>query len=247
MAGDRKKVLGLTPDTHWVSWGAYRVECSARPTPITFVHLNHLDLTMTTLKQEYAAYKVWAENAPVGKISPLVQGVQFVKVSDEEGNIEEKRVLYSDGHPCHAVGGTVVYFDPRAGYDEWSWSRYRDLPNPVFPRYERFNLARRRGREKYQQWLRSVLSESASAWENGSLEGVRFEEYFEPYLEYGFLYNDTSFEQAIVPVGEEAVSIFETVRDEVVEENRRTVELETTEDQPSRSGAEDSTHEAADV
>jgi hypothetical protein len=176
---------------------------------------------MTTTQSRYDTYRAWAENASFGELSPKIDGRRLVKMRGEHGDVQEVEVREIEGHPVIAHGGEILYWNPRAGLGEIRWARYEDLPNPAFPRVERFDLSTHNEREGYRRWLRTILSESAATWDQiEDLDGLLFEEYFEPYLCGGILYNDTSFEleRAIVAVSERAISIYEDVREEVVAE-----------------------------
>jgi len=82
----------------------------------------------------------------------------------------------------------------------------------------RFDLTTRSGREGYREWLQQVLSESAATWDPASqLSGLSFDEYFEPQLSGGFLYDSGARAgDPIATADDRAASIYEEVRDEVV-------------------------------
>jgi hypothetical protein len=189
--------------------------------PVDDVFLIRTRIAMTTTQSRYDTYRAWAENARFGELSPKIDGRRLVKMRGEHGDVQEVEVREIEGHPVIAHEGEILYWNPRAGFGETRWVRYEDLPNPAFPRVERFDLSTHNGREGYRRWLRTILSESAATWDRiEDLDGLLFEEYFEPYLCGGILYNDTSFEveEAIVAVSERAISIYEDVREEVVAE-----------------------------
>lgn len=165
---------------------------------------------MTTTQSRYDTYRAWAENAGFGELSPEIDGGRLVKMRDEHGDVQEVEVREAGGYPFIYHDGEILYWNPRAGLGETRWAPYEDLPNPAFPRIERFDLSTQNGREGYRRWLRTVLSESASTWDDiEDLDGLLFEEYFEPYRANGILFNDLSLapEEAIVQESEQAVSI----------------------------------------
>lgn len=124
---------------------------------------------------------------------------------------------YSGDHP-YGVGAEQIIVRDEVGRGHatvYAAPMIRD----DYARGARFRLAFRDEREEYRAWLRQVLSESAATWDPPSqLEDLPFEEYFEPYLAEGFLFNSTSYEDVIVAVDGTAIDLYEEARDEVLAE-----------------------------
>ena len=94
-------------------------------------------------------------------------------------------------------------------------------------RAARFRLHLPEEETKFRDWLQSQLRESAAAWGGAEeLKSIRFEEYFEPYLSDGFLFNSAGHHEVtntpgpsnvIVRADEKAQEVYQDVRDELLE------------------------------
>jgi len=94
-------------------------------------------------------------------------------------------------------------------------------------RTARFRLHLPEEEADFRGWLRNQLEQSAFAWGGPrELEGVQFEEYFEPYLSDGFLFNSADQHEVtdtpgpsnvIVRADEKAREVYQDVRDELLE------------------------------
>jgi len=94
-------------------------------------------------------------------------------------------------------------------------------------RAARFRLHLPEEETEFRDWLQSQLRESAAAWGGPEeLKGIRFEEYFEPYLSDGFLFNSAGHHEVtdtpgpsnvIVRADEKARKVYQVVRDGLLE------------------------------
>jgi len=93
-------------------------------------------------------------------------------------------------------------------------------------RAARFRLHLPEEETGFRDWLQSQLRESSAAWGGPEeLRGIRFEEYFEPYLSDGFLFNSADQHEVtgtpgpsnvIVRADEKAREVYRDVRDDLL-------------------------------
>lgn len=190
-------------------------------TDFFFVHESKRD----ELKRQL--FKIWAEVGAFGSRSPeQPDGSEYTKLPNQHETAEMIEIRETDsGHSCILWENQWLYYDPTTLAGESPWRPYEkiDAAELSFGRHPedngpaRFTLQTREGREGFRDWLRQVLGESKGNWDEESLEGLRFEEYFEPFLFAGYLQNTAEHsEDPIVRPDRRAKEIYREVRDQIV-------------------------------